>query len=64
MSAQTTPPPASRPDTGPAAGRRDEVGGVGPQAHHRREAPDDHLCACGRLRTDCVRDAVRALWMD
>ncbi|MEU7866033.1 hypothetical protein [Dactylosporangium sp. NPDC049140] len=30
--------------------------------HHRREAPDDHLCTCGRLREACVPDAIRELW--
>ncbi|MDQ0368916.1 hypothetical protein [Catenuloplanes indicus] len=30
--------------------------------HHRRKRPDDHRCVCGRLRDECVRDAVRALW--
>ncbi len=30
--------------------------------HHRRKRPDDHLCICGRLRDECVRAAVRALW--
>lgn len=31
-------------------------------AHHRRKAPHEHLCTCGRLREDCVRDTVRAVW--
>ncbi|GAB7043451.1 MULTISPECIES: hypothetical protein [Catenuloplanes] len=30
--------------------------------HHRRKRPDDHRCVCGRLRDECVRVAVRALW--
>ncbi|MBV1848775.1 hypothetical protein [Catellatospora tritici] len=30
--------------------------------HHRRPAPDDHLCTCGQLRDDCVRDTIRTLW--
>jgi hypothetical protein len=29
---------------------------------HRLVGPDDGLCACGRPREACVRDAVRALW--
>ncbi len=31
--------------------------------HRRRPAPEEHLCTCGRPREDCVRDAVRALWL-
>jgi len=30
--------------------------------HHPRGAPTEHLCTCGRLREDCVREAVRAVW--
>jgi hypothetical protein len=30
--------------------------------HHLGRKPDDHLCTCGRLREECVRDRVRALW--
>jgi hypothetical protein len=30
--------------------------------HRRRAAPDDHLCTCGRLREDCLREVVRLLW--
>lgn len=30
--------------------------------HHRLPEPDEHLCSCGRLREDCVRDAVRTMW--
>ena len=32
------------------------------EQHHPQLAPDEHLCTCGRLRADCVRDAVRGLW--
>ncbi|GAA1749928.1 hypothetical protein [Luedemannella helvata] len=31
-------------------------------AHRCRAAPEEHLCSCGRLREDCVRDTVRAVW--
>jgi len=30
--------------------------------HHTREAPEEHMCTCGRVREVCVRDEVRALW--
>jgi len=30
--------------------------------HHAHKAPNEHLCTCGRLREECVRDAVRDLW--
>jgi hypothetical protein len=30
--------------------------------HRRREAPDEHLCTCGRLREACVSDTIRELW--
>jgi hypothetical protein len=30
--------------------------------HRRRDAPDDHLCTCGRPREACVSDTIRALW--
>jgi hypothetical protein len=32
------------------------------EVHHARPAPEEHLCTCGRLREDCVRSTVRALW--
>ena len=32
------------------------------EGHHAGAAPDEHLCTCGRLREDCVRDTVRAVW--
>jgi hypothetical protein len=31
--------------------------------HRRREAPDDHLCTCGRFRESCVSDTIRELWL-
>jgi hypothetical protein len=30
--------------------------------HHPGRKPNDHLCTCGKLREECVRDRVRALW--
>jgi len=30
--------------------------------HRRREAPEDHLCTCGKLRETCVQECVRAIW--
>ncbi|WP_157239840.1 hypothetical protein [Catenuloplanes japonicus] len=45
----------------PTAGRW-FLGDVTAFGHHRRKRPDDHLCVCGRLRDECVRAAVRALW--
>jgi len=30
--------------------------------HRRRPAPDGHLCTCGRLREECLREAMRLLW--
>ena len=30
--------------------------------HRRRDAPDDHLCTCGRPREACVSDTIRELW--
>ncbi|MDR7281157.1 hypothetical protein J2S41_007935 [Catenuloplanes atrovinosus] len=38
------------------------TGRVTATGHRRRKRPDDHLCVCGRLRDECVRVAVRALW--
>jgi hypothetical protein len=29
---------------------------------HRLVGPEDGLCACGRPREGCVRDAVREVW--
>ncbi len=57
MSSQIT---ATRVAT-PTAGRW-FLGDVTAFGHHRRKRPDDHLCVCGRLRDECVRAAVRALW--
>jgi hypothetical protein len=62
MSIQMAPLPArfSATDTdqtttpGPAP-----AGEVG---HQYRERPNEHLCSCGKLREECVRDRVRALW--
>jgi hypothetical protein len=63
MSTQTTPLPVARP--GAVADQASQASGANAGAgHHRRQPPDDHLCTCGRLRADCVRDAVRALWAD
>ena len=31
------------------------------EKHHPRR-PNDQLCTCGKLREECVRDRVRALW--
>jgi hypothetical protein len=30
--------------------------------HHAQQGPCEHLCACGRLRDECVRDTVWSLW--
>ncbi len=30
--------------------------------HRRRSAPDDHLCTCGKLRDQCLREAIHLLW--
>jgi hypothetical protein len=53
---------ATRPATGP----KTEAAPVADSAeqHHPRPAPDEHLCTCGRLRADCVRDTVRGLWSE
>jgi len=32
--------------------------------HHPRKPPHEHLCACGKLREECVRDTVRSLWSE
>jgi hypothetical protein len=52
-------PAGSRPTSGGSS-----IGGqpAAPGEHRLRDAPDDHLCGCGRLRADCVRDTVRGLW--
>jgi hypothetical protein len=34
----------------------------GPEGHHPLRKPHEHLCSCGRLREECVRGRVRALW--
>lgn len=75
MSVQSTPSPARFPastsqlaetagpaakDTAGAGARPEEDAAAG--AHHRRAVPDEHLCACGRFRHHCVREAVRAVW--
>lgn len=56
MSVQIAP---VRPTAPPETWFIDSVVSFG---HHRRKRPDDHRCVCGRLRDDCVRVAVRALW--
>ena len=33
-----------------------------PIAHRVMAAPNEHLCACGKLREHCVRETVRAMW--
>jgi hypothetical protein len=48
--------------TAPPAAERWFTDNVIAFGHHRRKRPDDHLCVCGRLRDECVRSAVRALW--
>lgn len=40
----------------PTGGMAEEAG------HHPGRKPNDHLCTCGKLREECVRDRVRALW--
>jgi hypothetical protein len=30
--------------------------------HHAQGVPNEHLCACGKVRETCVHDEVRALW--
>lgn len=59
----TAAPPSGKADarSGKAAARSGGDGGW-PTGHHARKPPDDHLCTCGKLREDCVRDTVRALW--
>jgi hypothetical protein len=53
MTTQTAPlPDSAATDTGVPPGAE----------HHRQSEPDDHLCTCGRLRDDCIRDAIRDLW--
>jgi hypothetical protein len=44
-------------ETGESIVRAEPVAG-----HRRRPAPDDHLCTCGRLREECLREATRLLW--
>ncbi len=44
-------------ETGESVVRAEPVAG-----HRRRPAPDDHLCTCGRLREECLREATRLLW--
>ncbi|GHJ49945.1 hypothetical protein Cs7R123_72870 [Catellatospora sp. TT07R-123] len=56
MASQTTPLPGTAPADACDATPAELV------AHHRRPAPDDHLCTCGHLRDDCVRDTIRTLW--
>ncbi|BCJ72689.1 hypothetical protein CS0771_22330 [Catellatospora sp. IY07-71] len=53
MTTKTAPlPDAAATDTGEP-----------PEAqHHRQPEPDEHLCTCGRLRDECVRDSIRDLW--
>jgi hypothetical protein len=51
---------ATRPDAG-AVSDAEPASAV---QHHPQPAPDEHLCACGRLRADCVREAVRGLWSE
>lgn len=49
--------------TAPLPGRPTTDTGILPAGeHHRQPTPDDHLCTCGRLRDDCVRDSIRDLW--
>ncbi|GIG00642.1 hypothetical protein Cci01nite_57350 [Catellatospora citrea] len=49
--------------TAPLPGRPTTEAGLPPEAeHHRQPEPDEHLCTCGRLRDDCVRDTIRDLW--
>ncbi|WP_157545217.1 hypothetical protein [Hamadaea tsunoensis] len=59
MSTQiATPPVHSTTATGTAqvtTTRADEV-------HRSRQQPHEHLCTCGRVREECVRERVRALW--
>lgn len=50
----------AQPITNGAASRMQAPGTA--TEHHARPAPNDHLCGCGRLRDECVRDTVRAVW--
>jgi hypothetical protein len=56
MTTQTTPLPGH-----PAADSSVQHAPTSAE-HHRREEPDEHLCTCGRLRAECVRDSVREIW--
>jgi hypothetical protein len=46
----------------PAAGPPKKAADAQPPGHHPRRRPEEHLCTCGRLREECVRGHVRALW--
>lgn len=71
MSTHLAPLPTGLP-AGAALSSGQETTARGPQgkrptgaeddAHHLGRRPNDHLCTCGRLREECVRDRVRALW--
>ena len=74
MSAQLAPLPTSLPTGAARAASTNQqttarrVRGKRPastmavEGHHPRRKPHDHLCTCGKLREECVRDHVRALW--
>ncbi|NUR74402.1 MAG: hypothetical protein HOU81_26630 [Hamadaea sp.] len=57
--AKTVPTKKSASTKKTTTNRSREDGQVG---HHARKRPHEHLCTCGRLREDCVRDTVRAVW--
>jgi hypothetical protein len=33
-----------------------------PVVHRTAPPPKEHLCTCGKLREQCVRETVRAMW--
>lgn len=45
-----------------AAGQRPTDSAAEEAGHHPGRKPNAHLCTCGKLREECVRDRVRALW--
>jgi hypothetical protein len=72
MSTQLAPLPTSLPTEAARAASRTQESTAGrgrgnrpgapAEKHHPQRRPNGHLCTCGKLREQCVRDRVRALW--
>ncbi|MEV6526708.1 hypothetical protein [Longispora sp. NPDC051575] len=42
--------------------KNSEVAAEPTQEHHPQPPPDEHLCTCGKLREECLRDQLHDMF--